>query len=314
MATGSSTIEPRVTPPEPTEELSSDAMAETSQPVPRTIVVTGASSGIGAVVAAHFAERGDTVVVVGRNAERTRAVAERVGAQFHLADFDRLDDVRALAETLNARHDAIDVLLNNAGGLVSKRTETVDGYDATLQSNYLAPFLLTRMLRPRLEESARRGGTARVVGTSSTANRWGRLDLDDLDSRRRPWHGGWRAYGSAKLAVVLFTRELARREAQSGSGIEAYCVHPGAVVTGFGTGSPLIRFGTALTGGHWGVGPEVGAAPLIALASDAPVPAASGAYFDRMRPNGAVAAQARDVVLQAELWTRTEKLLGLSDK
>jgi len=292
-------------------------MADT--PSPRTIVVTGASSGIGAVAATHFAERGDEVVVVGRNAERTRAVAEKIGARWELADFDRLDDVRALAETLKERHDSIDVLLNNAGGLVSKRTETVDGHDATIQSNYLAPFLLTRMLLPQLEESARRGGTARVVSTSSMANLWGRLDLDDLDSRKRPWRGGWRAYGTAKLAVVLLTRELARRTAatataQGGTAVEAYCVHPGTVVTGFGTGSPLIRFGTALTGGHWGVGPEVGAAPLIALASDAPVPAASGAYFDRMRPNGAVAAQARDTALQAELWTRTEKLLGLPAK
>ncbi|TAJ46296.1 MAG: SDR family NAD(P)-dependent oxidoreductase [Herbiconiux sp.] len=294
-------------------------MAET--PSPRTIVITGASSGIGAVAAAHFAERGDEVVVVGRNPDRTRAVARTIGAQFHLADFDRLDEVRSLGEALRARHDSIDVLLNNAGGLVSKRTETADGHDATIQSNYLAPFLLTRMLLPQLEESARHGGTARVIGTSSLANRWGHLDLDDLDSRRRPWRGGWRAYGTAKLAVVLFTRELARRTAAEAaaaahgtSAVEAYCVHPGTVVTGFGTGSPLIRFGTALTGGHWGVGPEVGAAPLIALASDAPVPAASGAYFDRMRPNGAVAAQARDTALQAELWTRTEKLLGLPAK
>jgi len=294
-------------------------MADTSAPRPRTIVVTGASSGIGAVAAAHFAERGDEVVVVGRNPERTRAVAEGIGAPFHLADFDRLDDVRALADAVRERHDRIDVLLNNAGGLVSKRTETADGHDATLQSNYLAPFLLTRMLLPQLEASARDGGTARVIGTSSLANRWGRLDLDDLDSRRHPWRGGWRAYGTAKLAVVLFTRELARRAAETAAGtgapaVESYCVHPGTVVTGFGTGSPLIRFGTALTGGHWGVGPEVGAAPLIALASDVPVPAASGAYFDRMRPNGAVAAQARDTVLQSELWTRTEELVGLAAK
>ncbi len=294
-------------------------MADT--PAPRIVVVTGASSGIGTVVAAHFAERGDEVVVVGRNPERTRAVAEKIGTRYELADFARLDDVRALADALTNRYDRIDVLVNNAGGLVSTRTETVDGHDATIQSNYLAPFLLTRMLAPQLEQSARRGGTARVIGTSSMANRWGRLDLDDLDSRRRPWRGGWRAYGTAKLAVVLFTRELARRTAAAAaaaepahSAVETYCVHPGAVVTGLGTGSPLIRFGTALTGGRWGVGPEVGAAPLIALASDAPVPAASGAYFDRMRPNGAVGPQARDTALQAELWTRTEKLLGLPDK
>jgi NAD(P)-dependent dehydrogenase (short-subunit alcohol dehydrogenase family) len=276
---------------------------------PRTIVITGASSGIGAVAAAELAAKGDRVVVVGRNPERTKAVAEKIGADFLLADFARFDDVRALGEALLERHDSIDVLLNNAGGLISKRTITPDGHSATLQSNYLSPYLLTRMLLPRLEAAAEADGRARVISTSSVANRFGKLDLDDLDSATTPWRGGWRAYGRAKLAVVMFVRELARRESRSG--VEAYSVHPGAVVTGFGGDSPVIRFGTAITGGRWGATPEVGAAPLLALAADAPVPAASGAYFDRLRPNGRVAAQARDASLQHELWNRTAAIVGL---
>jgi NAD(P)-dependent dehydrogenase (short-subunit alcohol dehydrogenase family) len=275
----------------------------------RTIVITGASSGIGAVAAARLAERGDEVVVVGRNPERTKAVAERVGAVSFLADFARFDEVRALADALLDRYETIDVLLNNAGGLVSKRTTTADGHDATIQTNYLSPYLLTRLLLPRLEASATVGGTGRVVSTSSVANLFGKLDLDDLDFTSRPWRGGWQAYGTAKLAVVMFVRELARRT--SGAGVEAYSVHPGSVVTGFGADSPLIRFGTAVTGGRWGMTPEAGAAPLLALAADAPVPAASGAYFDRLRPNGRLAAQASDVELQHELWARTATIVGL---
>ena len=277
----------------------------------RVVVVTGASSGIGAVAAAELAGQGDEVVVVGRDPERTRTVARSIGAEFHVADFARFDEVRGLAEALRSRHPAIDVLVNNAGGLVSKRTETPDGHDATLQSNYLAPYLLTRLLQPNLAEAARRNGSARVISTSSVANRMGRIRLGDLDGRRRPWLGGWRAYGSAKLAVVLFTRELARRETADGTAVDAYSVHPGAVITNFGSGSPFIRFGTAITGGRWGVSAEVGAAPLIALASSVTVPAPSGTYFDRMRPGGRVAAQADDAALQGALWDRTAELVGL---
>ncbi|MCS5733855.1 SDR family NAD(P)-dependent oxidoreductase [Herbiconiux daphne] len=275
----------------------------------RTIVITGASSGIGAVAAAQLAERGDRVAVVGRNPERTKAVAEKIGGTPFVADFARLDDVRELGATLLGHYDTIDVLLNNAGGLVSKRTITVDGHDATLQSNYLAPYLLTRTLLPRLEASAQAGGTARVVCTSSVANLFGHLDLDDLDFTARPWRGGWQAYGTAKLAVIMFVREFARRV--STTGVEAYSVHPGSIVSGFGADSRLIRFGTAVTGGHWGATVEVGAAPLLALAAESPVPAASGAYFDRLKPNGRVGRQARDVDLQHALWLRTAALVGL---
>ncbi|SDZ02095.1 SDR family NAD(P)-dependent oxidoreductase [Herbiconiux ginsengi] len=284
-----------------------------SEKTPRTVVVTGASSGIGAVAAARLAERGDRVAVVGRNPERTRAVAESIGGAAFVADFTRFDEVRELASALSERYEAIDVLLNNAGGLISTRTDTVDGHEATIQSNYLSPYLLTRMLLPRLEESARRGGTARVVSTSSMANRWGRIDLTDLDSTDRPWRGGWRGYGTAKLAVVLFIRELARRTAarEGVPGVDAYSLHPGTIVTNFGSGSPLIRFGTKVTGGRWGTTADVGAAPLVALAADSPVPAVSGVYFDRLRANGAVARAADDVELQHALWAKTAEIVGL---
>lgn len=274
----------------------------------RTIVITGASSGIGAVAAERLAAAGDQVAVVGRNAERTRAVAERIGATPFLADFERLDDVRALAAALLERYERIDVLANNAGGLYSERRLTVDGHERTIQANHLAPFLLTHLLRPRLESTAAAGRDVRVVSTASVANRMGRLRLDDLDYEHRPWLGGWRAYGTAKLATVLFAAELAER--LTGTGVAAYSFHPGTIATNFGSTSRLIRFGTAVTNGGYGIPVEAGAAPLVRLAGADPVGAPSGTYFDRFRANGRVNPQAKNAQLGRELWAVTETLVG----
>ncbi|HEY8281610.1 MAG TPA: SDR family NAD(P)-dependent oxidoreductase [Leifsonia sp.] len=276
----------------------------------RTIVLTGASSGIGAVAAARLAEQGADIAVVGRDAERTRAVAERTGGTRFLADLERLDDVRALAAALLDRYDRIDVLANNAGGLYARRELTVDGHERTIQVNHLAPFLLTHLLRPRLEATAAEGAEVRVVSTASLANRFGRLRLDDLDFAKRPWLGGWRAYGTAKLATILFIRELAER--LTGTGVDAFSFHPGTIATNFGQSSPLIRFGTAVTRGGYGIPVEEGAVPLIRLAADAPVGAPSGTYFDRLRANGATIGQGTDAHLGRELWAVTEELVGVS--
>ena len=155
----------------------------------KTIVITGASSGLGALAARELAQAGWDVAVVGRNADRTRAVADAVGGTAFLADYDRLDDVRTLAAALLERYSEIDVLANNAGGLVSRRGTTADGNERTFQHNHLAPFLLTNLLLDRLIASS-----ARVINTASTANAMGHINLADLDSRRGPYLGGWRAY------------------------------------------------------------------------------------------------------------------------
>ena len=117
----------------------------------KTIVITGASSGLGAIAARELAIEGWDVAVVGRNPERTNAVAAAVGGTPFLADYDRLDDVRALAGALLAKYRNIDVLANNAGGLVGKRGTSADGHERTFQHNHLAPFLLTGLLMERLE-------------------------------------------------------------------------------------------------------------------------------------------------------------------
>lgn len=279
---------------------------------PRVVVVTGASSGIGRATAIAVAERGDHVAVVGRNAERTRSVASEAGGEPFVADFDRLDDVRSLAGRLLDRCERIDVLVNNAGGLVSEWALTDDGHERTLQSNVLAPFLLTQLLVPRLVETAQRpdvaAGTVRVLATASMANQWGRLRLDDLEWAMRPYARGWAAYGTAKLAVVMWIRELAER--LTGTGVDAFSVHPGTVATSFGATSRLIRFGTAVLRGHWGRSALSGAEPLIALSSTLPPDAPSGTYFSRLHPFGRTAPQASDPALRRELFELLAQLTG----
>jgi NAD(P)-dependent dehydrogenase (short-subunit alcohol dehydrogenase family) len=269
----------------------------------KTIVITGASSGLGAAAAAALAEQGATIAVVGRNSERTHAVAAQIGGTPFIADYDSLDEVRALAQALTANYDRIDVLANNAGGLVAKRGKTADGHERTFQHNHLAPFLLTDLLLPKLRES---GG--RVISTASAANRFGSVDLDDLESARRPYLGGWRAYGTSKLETILFIRELARREGT----ISAYAFHPGYVATNFGTELAMIRFANFVSRGNLGISPEQGGAPLVHLAATRDVGMPSGTYFDGLKPNGSARPAADDRALAAGLWAKSAQLVGLS--
>jgi NAD(P)-dependent dehydrogenase (short-subunit alcohol dehydrogenase family) len=270
-------------------------------PVKKTIVVTGASSGLGALAARELAKDGWEVAVVGRNPERTRAVAETIGGSAFLADYDRLDDVRGLAAILLERYPTIDVLANNAGGLVSRRGTTADGNERTFQHNHLAPFLLTNLLLHRLTASG-----ARVINTASSANSMGYVNLADLDSRRTPYLGGWRAYGTSKLETILFTRELARR-----TGLTAYSFHPGFVTTSFASDSAggrlLMRLSRSMQ-----ISPDAGAAPLVELAERDAFDVPNGTYFDGLKPHGWTRAQARDEKLARDLWDASMTITGLA--
>ena len=267
----------------------------------RTVIITGASSGIGREAAIALAARGAELAVVGRDAERTRAVADQVGGTPFVTDFDRLDDVRTLAADLLERYPRIDALANNAGGLVSERSLSADGHERILQSNHLAPFLLTRLLLPRLLES---GG--RVVSTASVANLFGHVRLDDLDWAKRPWLGGWRQYGTSKIETILFIRELARR-----TGLEAFSFHPGIVRTGFGQSSPMWRLANVVSNGSFGISASAGALPLVQLAGPTTVGVPSGTYFDQLKPDGLRIPQAKDDHLAEALWDRTSEIVGL---
>lgn len=186
----------------------------------KTIVITGASDGIGAAAARILADQGHRLILLGRSREKTEAVARQTGAEVLVADFARLDDVRAVAAQIasSVGPGGIDVLANNAGGIFGDPTPTVDGFEKTLQVNHLAPFLLTGLLLPQL----RRGG-ASIVNTSSVGHRYfGKIDLDDLDNRRA--FSANKAYGDAKLANVLFTVSLHTK--LHGEGISAVAFHP----------------------------------------------------------------------------------------
>lgn len=271
----------------------------------RTVVVTGASSGIGRAAARELALLGAEVAVVGRDPERTRAVAAETGGRAFLADFDRLESVRELGAALLDAYPRIHVLANNAGSL-GPREDTPDGNGQTFQRNHLAGFLLTALLLDRLRATATDAppDSVRIVQTASAANLSGRVRLDDLDNRRGAWFRGFPAYGASKLENILFTRELARRLA--GTGVAAYAFHPGLVATGWG-GDDVV---TSLVK-RFAISPEAGAAPLVRLAATAAVPAPSGNYFDRLRAPGRTSRQAGDAALARDLWTESERRTGL---
>ncbi|MFB9830800.1 SDR family NAD(P)-dependent oxidoreductase [Actinoallomurus acaciae] len=283
----------------------------------KTVVITGASSGIGAAAARRLAALGANVVPVGRSPERTARVATQLGVEPIVADFAHLDQVHRLAHMLLERCPRIDVLVNNAGALVPTRQVTSDGHELTFQANHLAPFLLTRLLLPRLRDSARYG-PVRVVTTSSLGNRFGKLRMDDLEWEKRRYGEGWIAYSTTKLMNILFTRELARRNPD----IAAFSFNPapgprrrretagrGATPTNFAAETRLGRLiahaplrAIRLTG-------EDGAAPLVWLATSSEVGDASGAYFNGFTKDAKVNRQADDPDLAVRLWEHSITLV-----
>ena len=191
----------------------------------QTIIITGASDGIGAAAARQLAASGERVVLVGRSQAKTAAVAAELDAPHYVADYADLGQVRSLAAELQAIYPRIDVLANNAGGILGDRQVTKDGFEKTFQVNHLAPFLLTSLLLPALTASS-----AKVLQTSSVAAKnYGKINIDDLQNERD--YSPNKAYGDAKLANILFTRELHRR--YHDQGISAAAFHPGNVATNF---------------------------------------------------------------------------------
>lgn len=265
----------------------------------KTVLVTGATNGIGWVTARGLARVGARVVIVGRNPGKTARVAAEIGAADTLiADLSELAQVRRAAAEFRERVGRLDVLVNNAGAFYSRRQETREGIELTWALNHLAPFLLTGELLPLLRQSE----DARVVTVASAAHRFGRIRFDDPEFRHG--YGGWAAYNQSKLANILFTRELARRE----PGVKSNSVHPGLVRSGFGHNNGgavsllwrlFERFGTT---------PEAGAKTSILLASD-PALKVSGHYFNtgrEIRP----APHALDDGAAQRLWTLSEAYVG----
>jgi NAD(P)-dependent dehydrogenase (short-subunit alcohol dehydrogenase family) len=274
----------------------------------RTVVVTGASSGIGAAAALELAGRGLRVVGVGHDAKRV----EKLGAALRQAggteqpeplraDFASQAQVRRLADEVLELCPRIDVLVNNAGIVSKTRELTEDGRERTFAVNHLAPFLLTSLLLPRLRET----GSARVVTTSSDAHYRGRLRLDDLDGERR-W-SSWGSYCDSKLANALFTRALAARE--DAASVVAHCLHPGVIRTRLfrGTRAP-VRAGFAAASLFFSA-PETGAETIVHLATDPEAGEMTGLYW-----SGGLAATPSERALDDELadglWARSAQLTG----
>jgi NAD(P)-dependent dehydrogenase (short-subunit alcohol dehydrogenase family) len=268
-----------------------------------TVVITGASDGIGAAAARALNAAGKHVVLVGRSPQKTAALARELHVDHFLADFARLDQVHRLASELLLHYPQIDVLANNAGGIFGRRELTVDGHELTFQVNHLAPFLLTTLLMDRLVHSK-----ARVINTSSVANTaYARLDADDLETLRD--HSPNRAYGNSKLANILFTQELARRFGDTGLTTASF--HPGVVRTNFANDStsPMRMLYRSVLGGLL-LSPEKGADTLVWLATTQPgVDWVSGEYYVR-RKLGRVNTQADDPELAKQLWDRSAQLVS----
>jgi NAD(P)-dependent dehydrogenase (short-subunit alcohol dehydrogenase family) len=243
----------------------------------KTILVTGATSGIGLVAARELVRMGGQVTIVSRNADKCAAVAETIRSEtgnpveFIAADLSSLAGIMQAAASFKQRHTHLHVLLNNAGAMFTRRQLTADGYEMTFALNHLNYFLLTNLLLDVLKASA----PARIVNVSSHAHEGASLEFNNLQGEKH--FSGFEAYGQSKLANVLFTYELARR--LEGTGVTANALHPGFIATGFARNNGLFyNLGMKLIG-LFIRQPKQGAQTSIYLASSPEVEGVSGKYF-----------------------------------
>lgn len=277
----------------------------------KTILITGATSGIGLEAAVALARLDARIIVVGRDPQRTAAAMARVQASAgassavssYLCDLSSQARIHRLAADVTRDHARLDVLVNNAGGVHSRRRLTPDGIETTFATNHLGYFLLTNLLRDLLVRSA----PARVVAVASIGHRGATLDFDDLGFERG--YGLMKAYRRSKLANVLFSNELARRLA--GTGVTSNSLHPGGVATNIWSGAPLwSKPLIALLVRPRLISAEAGAATIVQLAASAELDGVSGQYFEDQRPV-APALLAQDEGLAGRLWEVSAALTGL---
>jgi NAD(P)-dependent dehydrogenase (short-subunit alcohol dehydrogenase family) len=274
----------------------------------KTVVITGATSGIGAAAARSLAAQGARIVIVARDRQRAeqtlralRTANPAAAHRAHFADLARLTDMKQVAAQIAAAEPRIDVLVNNAGTLVSGKRRTADGLAVMFATNHLSYFVITNLLLERLRAA---GGGARIVSTASAAHRRATLDFEHLQDLR-----GMAGYGTTKLCNILFTRELARRIA--GTGVTANCLHPGFVATRFGdsSGGPL-RAAVAVAKRLFALSPEEGAKTLVYLASSPELAGRSGGYYSECAP-AVPSAQARSDASAGRLWELSSRIAGI---
>lgn len=283
----------------------------------KTILITGATAGIGEVAALELARMGATIVGVGRNPAKCTAVAERIRQEtgnskvdFLVADLSLQAQVRRVAAEFRQRYERLDVLINNAGAFYVQREVTSEGHEMTWALNHLAYFLLTDQLLDMLKASA----PARIINVASDAHQGGAINLADPEGKAK--YSGWRAYAQSKLANIMFTYELARRLAAepTASGVTVNALHPGFIASNFarnnitGWRRPL---GLLLTGLQRlaARSPQEGAETIIYLASDPNVAGTTGQYFTKKQiARSSVASH--DATVAGRLWTLSEQMVG----
>jgi NAD(P)-dependent dehydrogenase (short-subunit alcohol dehydrogenase family) len=271
-------------------------------------LVTGATNGIGKATAQALAQMGATVVIVGRNPAKCAAVVSEIklssgndAVEAFTADLSIMAEVRQVAEQFRAKYAKLHVLVNNAGAAFAKREVTSEGFEKTFALNHLSYFLLTNLLLETLKASA----PARIINVSSDSHKGAHLDFDNLHSEKGNFV--FNAYGRSKLAVVVFSYELARR--LSGTGVTCNVVHPGLVHTGFASNfgalpSAVIGFFMRFVG----LTPEQGAQTSIYLATSPAVEKVSGKYWEKSKAVSSARA-AYDEATWTRLWEVSEKMV-----
>ena len=275
----------------------------------KVFLVTGATEGIGKAAAVEFAKRGATLVLVGRNKDKSERVVAELKSQSQndkiellIGDMSSLADVRAVAAAFAKKYDRLDVLVNNAGAYFADYKLSADGFEMTFALNHLGYFLLTHEVLPLLRKTA----GARVVSTSSAAHQTGKMNLATI-AKRDGKSAGFGSYGDSKLANILFTRALDRRE----KGITVNCFHPGFVQTGFGQNNAGMMAGVIkVVAKLFARTPEKGAETLIWLATSPEAATLTGEYCFNCKPEKSTKL-AKDEAAADGLWTLSEKLCGI---
>jgi retinol dehydrogenase-12 len=264
----------------------------------KIVLVTGATDGIGHETAIRLASKGCRVIVHGRDPTRTKSVHRRVASEassplpdYVIADFRSLNEIRNFSKVLHEQHPALDVLINNAGVYQHRYEQTADGFEVTWQVNYLAPFALTLLLLDLL----RKPDMARVVNVASQAHA-SRLDWRNLNAEKS--FGGYDAYSRSKLALILFSLELAEKVKETG--IAVFCLHPGVIRT------KLL----AAASGSLGCPPALGAENVIQPAADPSLSGRTGLYLVGRKPVRPPLF-AGDVENREKLWSLSAEMTGV---
>jgi len=276
----------------------------------KVVMITGANSGIGKAASLALAKMGANVVMVSRNKEKGEAAKSEIiresqnnSVDLLVADLSSLESVRRLATEFQKKYSKLHVLINNAGLFNRRRNVTTDGFENTFATNYLAPFLLTNLQLPTLKASA----PSRIINVSSVGHYNGHINFEDLNLEKE--YGGWKAYGQSKLALVLFTHELAKK--LDGTGVTVNAVHPGTVATNIWT-RPFgpVGFITALPK-LFMASPERGAETIVYLASADDANGLNGEYLEKLKVKKS-SDESYDEEIAQRLWDVSTKLTHLS--